>query len=240
MTDNDRGNKLDQRSLTWREAGVNRVLSSFICNAIDSMTTVVTSEYRLATTTTSHCKTTYTITGDGEITVDFTLTPGDNLPEIPEIGMLATLDDSFEKITWYGKGPYENYWDKEKGAKIGLYTGKVIDQYVPYLKPQECGNKTGVRWAFLSNDQQGVGLKISGLPNFEINALPYTPFELEEHDHAYKLPTSNKTVVRINYKQMGVGGDDSWGQKTHPEFTLFANRDYSYSFKLKGMFTNDI
>ncbi|MBO1513781.1 glycoside hydrolase family 2 TIM barrel-domain containing protein [Metabacillus bambusae] len=240
MTDNDRGNKLDQRSLTWREAGVNRVLSSFLIDEVDSMTTMVTSEYRLATTTTSHCKTTYTITGDGEVTVDFILTPGENLPEIPEIGMLATLDDSFEKITWYGKGPYENYWDKEKGAKIGLYTGKVIDQYVPYLKPQECGNKTGVRWAFLSNEQQGVGLKISGLPILELNALPYTPFELEEHDHAYKLPTSDKTVVRINYKQMGVGGDDSWGQKTHPEFTLFANRDYSYSFKLKGMFTKDI
>jgi beta-galactosidase len=108
--------------------------------------------------------------------------------------------------------------------------------HIPYLRPQECGNKTSVRWALVTN-LQGAGLKISGSPTVEVNALSYTPFELEEHDHGYKLPPSDKTVVRINYKQMGVGGDDSWGQKTHPEFTLYANRYYSYSFKIKGIAT---
>lgn len=144
------------------------------------------------------------------------------------------MDPSFDTITWYGKGPHENHWDKAKGAKIGLYSGKVVDQYVPYLRPQECGNKTEVRWAAITN-KAGTGLKVSGLPVVEVNALPYTPMELEAHDHGYKLPLSEKTVLRINDKQMGVGGDDSWGKKTHPEFTLFANRIYKYSFTIKGI-----
>ena len=238
MTDNDRGNKLLERSSLWREAGINKILTSFLVDVKNSSTTVITTEYSLLTVLSS-CKVVYTITGDGEITVDYELKPGKNLPEIPEVGMMTILDGSFDTITWYGKGPYESYWDKEKGAKIGLYTGKVKDQYVPYLRPQECGNKIGVRWALLSN-QQGVGIKISGCPTIEVNALPYTPFELEEHDHGYKLPPSDKTVLRINYKQMGVGGDDSWGQKTHPEFTLFANQCYSYTFKLKGIEVKDV
>ncbi|MFS0881451.1 glycoside hydrolase family 2 TIM barrel-domain containing protein [Metabacillus niabensis] len=237
MTDNDRGNKLHERSSVWREAGMNKVLTSFLVD-VENSATIITTAYSLPTTM-STCEIIYTITGDGEITVDYKLKPGKDLPEIPEVGMMTTLDGSFDTITWYGKGPYENYCDKEKGAKIGLYTGKVKEQYVPYLRPQECGNKTGVRWAVLSN-QQGVGLKISGIPTVEVNALLYTPFELEEHDHGYKLPQSAKTVIRINDLQMGVGGDDSWGQKTHPEFTLFADKCYSYSFKLKGIQIKDL
>ncbi|WP_121613396.1 glycoside hydrolase family 2 TIM barrel-domain containing protein [Mesobacillus foraminis] len=238
LTDNDRGNKLNERSSVWREAGMNKVLTSFIAETDSSSAAVVTTEFSMPTAMSS-CRIVYTITGEGEISVDYQLKPGNGLPEIPEIGMMAILDGQFDTITWYGKGPYENYWDKQTGAKIGIYTGKVKDQYVPYLRPQECGNKTDVRWALLSN-QQGTGLKISGSPTVEINALPYTPFELEEHDHGYKLPPSAKTVVRINYKQMGVGGDDSWGQKTHPEFTLFADRCYSYAFKIQGVHLKDM
>ncbi|MDQ0974769.1 hypothetical protein QFZ31_004647 [Neobacillus niacini] len=112
--------------------------------------------------------------------------------------------------------------------------GKVKDQYIPYLKPQECGNKTEVRWAAITNNE-GIGLMINGLPTVEVNALPYTPHEIEQHDHGYKLPEIDKVTLRINYKQMGVGGDDSWGAKTHPEFTLYANRTYTYCFTLKGI-----
>src|SRR5262249_52375352 len=120
------------------------------------------------------------------------------------------------------------------GAKLGLYEGFVADQFVPYLKPQECGNKTDVRFAFISNDD-GTGLFVRGDQPIELNALPYTPEELERHDHPHKLPPSDKTVLRINLGQMGVGGDNSWGAKTHPEFTLYANREYTYSFTLTGM-----
>ncbi|MBW8351786.1 DUF4981 domain-containing protein [Bacillus sp. IITD106] len=230
MTDNDRGNKLDERSATWREAGVNRKLETFLVEESDEGIVILV-KYSLPTIFKASTEIRYIVRDNGEIAVESTLTPGPDLPEIPEVGMLFTMDASFDNLKWYGKGPHENYIDKEKGAKIGLYEGKVKDQYVPYLKPQECGNKTDVRWATITNDK-GIGFKIAGLPTIELNVLPYTPFELEEASHSYKLQDSKKSVVRINDKQMGVGGDDSWGQKTHPEFTLYATQPYSYTFLL--------
>lgn len=191
-------------------------------------------EFVLPTTFSSICRVFYTVTGDGQIKVREELIPDERLPEIPEVGMMLIMDGSFENLKWYGKGPHESYWDRATGARTGVYTGKVREQLVPYLRPQECGNKTEVRWMALT-DQNGIGLMVSGAPTVEINALPYTPAELEENDHVYKLPKSSKVALRINYRQMGVGGDDSWGAKTHPEFTLFANRNYSYTFNIKGI-----
>jgi beta-galactosidase len=233
LIDNDRGSGLQDRSGTWREAGLTRKLQSFKYEITDCLVTI-TVMYKLPTTTVSTCTVRYIISGDGKVHIEQTLNPGENLSEIPEVGMLLTLDQAFKNIAWYGKGPHESYWDREKSAKIGIYSGIVTEQYIPYLKPQECGNKLGVRWATLTNES-GVGLKITGEPTVELNALPYTPFELEEHDYFYQLPESDQVVLRINHKQMGVGGDDSWGQKTHPEFTLYANQIYKYVYTLQGI-----
>ncbi|PTM59862.1 glycoside hydrolase family 2 TIM barrel-domain containing protein [Desmospora activa] len=237
MTDNDRGNNLPARSGTWREAGENRQLQSFAYERTTHTVTVVV-DYQLPTTTSSACRIQYLISGDGQIKVEHVLTPGANLPEIPAIGLLFTMDRAFNQLAWYGKGPHETYWDRSTGAKVGVYRGTVQDQYVPYLKPQECGNKTDVRWATIT-DHNGIGLKINGLPLVELNALSYTSSQLEEASHGYQLPQSDQVVVRINDKQMGVGGDDSWGARTHPEFTLYANRSYSYSFTLAGIEAKD-
>jgi beta-galactosidase len=234
-TDNDRGNNLQERCATWREAGKNRIFTLlYVESLVDRVQVEV--EYLLPTWTTSLCRVHYTVFGDGEIEVKAELIPGEKLPEIPEVGMMFVLSKEFDQISWYGKGPFENYWDRATGAKMGVYSGKVEEQFVPYLRPQECGNKTNVRWVQVTNDT-GTGLLITGMPELEINALPFTPTELEANDHVYKLPVSDKTVLRVNYRQMGVGGDDSWKAKTHPEFTLYANRTYSYSFTLKGINT---
>ncbi|QGQ99429.1 DUF4981 domain-containing protein [Paenibacillus psychroresistens] len=233
LVDNDRGNKLQERSGTWREAGSKRELSQFIWQATAS-SVIVRTQYVLPTTTASYCSITYTVHVNGEIAVHQDLVPGQQLAEIPEIGLLFNLDASFENLSWYGRGPHENYWDRATSARIGLYEGKVSEQMVPYLRPQECGNKTDVRYASLVNEA-GTGLELYGSPVFELNALPYTPFELEEHDHGYKLPKSDHIALRVNYKQMGVGGDDSWGAKTHPEFTLYANRTYTFEFQMRGI-----
>ncbi|AOZ94056.1 glycoside hydrolase family 2 TIM barrel-domain containing protein [Paenibacillus crassostreae] len=232
LTDNDRGNGHEQRSGTWRDAGVNRRLDHITYEIQDTMVKFEVT-YSLPTTTVSLCRLTYTVHGDGEVILDMLLDPGEGSPEIPEIGLLFTMDASYETLNWYGKGPHENQWDRNKGAAIGLYNGKVQGQWVPYLRPQECGNKTEVRYASIVNDQ-GVGLLIQGTPRFELNVLPYTPIEIEAHDHAYKLPKSDKSVVRVNYKQMGVGGDDSWGSRPHPEYRLPGNRIYNFSVSLKG------
>jgi beta-galactosidase len=233
ITDNDKGNMLQDRCEVWKHAGTVNQLKKL---SIESFSTKVdiTAEFILLALSPSLCKLRYEVLGSGEIIVSETLAPGENLPEIPEVGTVFTMDSAFENLTWYGNGPYENYWDKKKSAKTAIHEGKVEEQYVPYLKPQECGNKTEVRWASLTN-KNGVGLMIVGEPVFELNALPYSTTELEEADHSYKLPASDKVVVRVNHRQMGVGGDDSWGAKTHSEFTLYANKTYSYSYRLKGI-----
>lgn len=232
-TDNDKGSGLPIRCGTWRNCGRLRKLLDF-SKVIEKDKVHVTMHFELPTQQVSICKIGYSIYGDGLITVYQELLPGTNLPEIPEVGMLLILNKAFDHLRWYGKGPHENYWDRSLGAKVGIYSGKVKEQLTPYLRPQECGNKTEVRWARLTN-AQGMGLEIRGLPTVELSALPYTPYELEEADHIHKLPASDKIAVRVNYKQMGVGGDDSWGARTHPEFTLYTNKCYGYSYSIRGI-----
>ncbi|MBB3112983.1 beta-galactosidase [Paenibacillus phyllosphaerae] len=233
-TDNDRGNKHHERCAPWREASLNRQLRSLTWEALADRV-IVKAGYDLPTVPVSTCSIRYTIAASGEIEVQLTLVPGEGLPEIPEIGMLTAAAPTFELMEWYGNGPHESYWDREKSAKLGLHRSTVSEQFVPYLRPQECGNHTGVRHAVIQ-EPAGKGLRIAGVDQpIEWNVLGYTPFELEAYDHVHLLPEREKTVIRINHKQMGVGGDDSWGAQTHPQYTLQANRPYSYSFTLNGI-----
>jgi beta-galactosidase len=191
-------------------------------------------QYSLPTTATSLLSMIYTVSGDGEVNVYEELQPGAGLPEIPEIGILFQMPAEYDQVSWYGKGPDETYWDRQTGGKLGRYAGKVRDQMVSYIRPQECGNKMDVRHAAVTN-ALGEGLVLKGAPHFELNVLPYTPSELEAHDHIHLLPVSDKTVVRVNHKQTGVGGNDSWGQRPEKEYILYANQVYTHRFSLQGI-----
>jgi len=231
-TDNDRGNRMSERCAVWRDAARNKRLARLEWTA-DSGRCIVTAVHLLATEPVSIVTISYTIRQDGSIEIEQQLTPGGaKLPEMPEFGMMFVLDGSLDTIAWYGLGPHDNYWDRRTGARLGRYTGPVADQFVPYLRPQECGNKTDVRFALLTSSATGSGIRFDSPTVMEINALPWTPEELEASDHPYKLPVSAKTVLRVNDKQMGVGGDDSWGAPIHPEYTLPANRPYSLKFTI--------
>ncbi|REE70477.1 beta-galactosidase [Paenibacillus taihuensis] len=232
-TDNDRGNKHPERCATWRGAGEEKVLRELSYDVLADRV-IVQASYLLPTTSASACTVTYTVSGNGAIEVGLQLAPGADLPEIPEVGIMLVMDSAYGELEWYGKGPEESYWDRQSGVKLGLYKGQVADQIVPYLRPQECGNKMAVRRASITAATSGAGLQITGSPTFELNVLPYTPFELEAYDHAHLLPASDKTVVRINYRQMGVGGDDSWGALPHPQYLLQANMTYAFSFTIQG------
>lgn len=233
ITDNDRENGMPKRCGVWKNASESKILKRFEVNEFGERIEIE-AQYILSTIPESQCIVNYIIWGNGEIKLSENLIPNETLPEIPEVGMKLTMNKSFENLQWYGKGPFENYWDRNRGARLGEHSGKVSEQFVPYLKPQECGNKTEVRYASITSNE-GVGLFIKGEPAIELNVLHYTSEELEVSHHSYKLPESDKTVVRINYKQMGVGGDDTWGARTHDEFTLFANRNYYYSYTIKGI-----
>jgi beta-galactosidase len=234
-TDNDVGNGMPERCATWRRASQERTVKQVQVSAISDSHLRIDVDSSFPTEPPSSGTVSYAIYGNGDIMVQSTLTPGsDGLPEIPVIGMLLTLPPEFENVTWYGRGPFENYWDRKTGADVGVYTGTVDDMFVPYIKPQETGNRTDVRWAALTN-RTGLGFLIVGAPTVEIGALHFTPWELEQKGHLYKLDRSDDITLRVCYHQMGLGGDDSWGARTHPEFTLFANRPYTYAYRLSPL-----
>jgi beta-galactosidase len=150
--------------------------------------------------------------------------------------MTMTLPVEFDNMEWYGRGPHESYWDRKTGAAVGLYRGSVMEQYHPYVRPQENGNKTDTRWVALTN-AQGIGLLAVGMPLLNVSAHHFT---IEDFDpglekrqrHTFHLEKQDLVTLNLDHRQMGVGGDTSWGARTHPEYTLPV-RAYSYSMRLR-------
>jgi beta-galactosidase len=229
---NDRGNGMPDRCAAWRNASLNRAVTGISSKQISVNHIQVIVNFYYPTSAASTGSIIYDINGDGNIIVSYTLVPGSSeLPEIPEIGMLCKIPAEFSNVTWYGRGPHENYWDRKTASYIDEYKTTVDSMFVSYIRPQETGNRTDVRWIALTNSS-GVGLMAVGAPVIEFNALQYTPWELESKTHPYELTKSSSIVLRLNYHQMGVGGDNSWGAKPHPEFTLYSNKVYTYHFRL--------
>ncbi len=157
------------------------------------------------------------------------------LPEIPRIGMFFRLPGAMKNIEWYGRGPHENYQDRKGSAFIGSYTSSVAQQYTPYIRPQENGYKTETRWMALTDDK-GNGLLVEGLDEFSFSALPFDIKQLDysqsQNRHTVNLTPSGFTDLYVDFKQMGVGGDDSWGAYPYPQYMLpFASYKYSFHWK---------
>jgi beta-galactosidase len=178
-------------------------------------------------------QTTYLVRGDGEILVEARFNPEkSDLPKLPRLGMQMVMPAGFNRISWLGPGPQETYSDR-KDARVGLYSGTVRDQfYRDYVEPGESGNKVDVRWVAITN-QKGVGLLAVGQPLLSVNALHHTAADLQAAEHPYELPQRDITVLNLDWKQQGVGGDDSWGAWPHNEF-LIPCQEYTYSFRLRA------
>lgn len=240
-TDNDNGNRMPHRYSQWKLASLYQSLSDpegklQIENPtleVDSTSAVVTYTCFLLTKPASHCTLRYQVYGDGTISVTLAYDPVKELKDMPEFGVSFKIDADYENLEWYGYGPAENYCDRNKGARLGIFRNKVADNLSKYLVPQECGNKTGVRYARIT-DNTGRGLEISG-ENMNFSALPYTPHELENAKHPYELPPVHYTVLRASSMQMGVAGDDSWGAQTHEEYLLDVSQKMEFTFHIKGI-----
>jgi beta-galactosidase len=175
----------------------------------------------------------YTIYGNGDVIVESSFDPhGLRLPDLPRFGMQMAIPDEFDKLTWYGRGPHENYWDRNTGAAVNLYSLSVSGDVCPYVRPQEYGNRTDVRWLTLTNEQ-GAGLLAVGIPLLSTSAWPHTMADLERAMHPNELPPRDTITLNLDYKQMGVGGDDGWGARPHPEYSLPC-QPYRYRFRLRG------
>lgn len=155
--------------------------------------------------------------------------------EIPRFGVRFALPGNFKNLEWFGRGPHENYCDRNSSAFVDLHQSNVGEQYFPYIRPQENGYKTDLRWLTLTNDS-GNGLLVDGRPLFSGSALHNSIEDFDQgtkqnYRHTIDIVPQNKVFVTIDLMQMGVGGDDSWGAMPHPQYLLPA-QDYSFKFRL--------
>ena len=194
---------------------------------------VVTYRYQLPTKPAAECELSYQVYGDGTVKTTLSYEPVAGLGDMPEFGVILKMDADFDNLEWYGNGPAETYADRMRGAKVGLYRNKAADNMARYMVPQECGTKTAVRYAKVTDDK-GRGMLFVG-DKMYFSALPYTPHELENAAHPHELPEVHYTVIRAAMAQMGVGGDDSWGARPHEEYLISVDRKLEFSFYFKGI-----
>ena len=236
--DNDRGCSMPQRYAQWKIASLyvtGQYEGAPLFPEVEQRphSVRITYDYVMPTQPQSACRLSYEVFGDGTVLTALSYEAVEGLPDMPEFGMLFKLSADYDRFSFYGLGPEENYADRQRGARLGIYEKSVEENLARYLVPQDCGNRCGVRWVRVT-DRRGRGLEFFG-DELSVNVLPYTPHELENAAHAYELPPVHHTVVRIALQQMGVGGDNSWGARTHPEYLLPAERDLVLRFGFRGV-----
>lgn len=247
-TDNDYGNGMNIRMADWKEAGKKAILKSALAKQPEMNLVVVSFIYeipgndgrKIATFTSD-----YQINGSGVVTVRNTFAKSDkSLVGIPRVGMQMQMPVEFGNITWFGRGPQENYADRKTAAFTGLYESTVSEQYFPYVRPQENGYRSDVRWLVITNGD-GFGMRIEGEPLFCFAALNqlHDDFESDGNLAGYRADakSANRHIddvkprdlvaLNIDYGQMGLGGDDSWGAPVHPEYCMLKDK-YEYSFRI--------
>lgn len=248
-TDNDFGSNLPERCGIWKDAGKNARLVSSRFVQPDHRSAVYDVGFALSDSSGLFASVglRFKIHGSGDIMVEYNFEKRrDSLPEIPRIGLNLVLRREFDKVKWYGRGPGESYWDRKSASYIGLYKYNVSDLYTPYIRPQENGYRSEVRWLSLSNGK-GQGLLIIGEPLVCFSALhnkceDFTSLQ-RNYDESLKNPAQynrhttdvvprDLVSLNIDLGQMGVGGDNSWGAQTHPEYRIEGN-SYQYRFRLK-------
>ena len=244
-TDNDCGNLMQMRYAQWKIASMYLSHKEYRKGAYGPSnlpqaeetdhSVKVTFTYLMPTTPASECQLTYEVFGDGKVKTTLTYDPVKELGDMPEFGVIFKFNADYDNVQWYGLGEAETYADRKKGAKLGIYQNKIVDNIARYMVPQECGAKEEVRWAKVT-DRKGRGMYFEMAEEpMMFSALPYTPHEMENAMHPYELPQIHYTVVRVAKGQMGIGGDDSWGAYTHQEYLLNTDGKMEFSFSFKGI-----
>jgi beta-galactosidase/beta-glucuronidase len=153
------------------------------------------------------------------------------LPPLPRFGMQFKMPDTYNQFKWYGRGPHECYIDRKESGKLDIYDGTVEEQFVPYISPQENGNKADVRWAALTNPS-GVGLLIVGLPLLNTSVHHYDTEDLTETKHVHQLTRRNETIVNLDQEQSGIGNESAGYAPTLPSYLMEpAERTFTYRLK---------
>jgi len=245
-TDNDLGNGMDKWAKVWQSASYNYNAKLIVKPVVKDQYVNYKVQYQLPNNEASVIVN-YSLDGSGNLNVNYSFKPTKkDLPNIPRVGMYLTLNKKFTDVSWYGKGPKESYWDRKTGQKLGIYSGKVNDQFHVYSRPQETGNKTDVRWIQVAS--KGIRLKVTSQRLLNASVWPFHMKELDFNSeegaqsasglvpvtkkHGADIKIGNTVQWNIDMQQMGVGGDTSWGRLVHKEYTIPANKTYTYSFTI--------
>ena len=233
-TDNDFGADLQKKLINWKRASHNYTLLGFNIDSSDNKNIRLNMHYSLPDVY-AYLDISYELNGDGmmKVTESFHADSSKQEPMMFKFGMQMMLPKNYDQMEWYGCGPSENYWDRKDAAFVGLYKMSVRDQFHPYLRPQETGNKTDVRWVKLT-DKNGKGLLIAGDTVLNISARHFLDKDLDDglekhNSHAGELKERDMTVLNIDLQQTGVGGINSWGTWPLKQYRM-NYQDYSYSF----------
>nr|WP_263323627.1 glycoside hydrolase family 2 TIM barrel-domain containing protein [Neobacillus sp. Marseille-Q6967] len=231
-TDNDRGYSQSFHSGLWYAASLARkCVDISIEEKSDKVSIIFT--YKLSIHNAVEVKVGYTVYADGSVRVKSNYLGTEGLPQMPIFAVSFKVPADYDQLEWYAMGPEENYCDRSRGARLGIFKNQVKDNVSGYVMPQESGNRTGVRRVSVTN-RNGQGIKILSVGEpLECSLSPYTAFELENAQHIYELPNVHYTVVTVAGKQMGVGGDDSWGAPVHDEFLIQADQDMEFEFLIQ-------
>jgi beta-galactosidase len=152
------------------------------------------------------CNYVYSVKGDGEIVLNTSVIPQGKLPDwLPKIGIQMVIPQEFQNMVWYGRGPFETYPDRKTGAKIGIYETKISAHYVPYLVPQDYGNKSDVRWLTITNEE-GIGFFINGVEQLNISAQEYSMDNLTRAMYPFQLIKQDGITINLDHRVTGVGG----------------------------------
>jgi beta-galactosidase len=241
-TDNDFGNGMPRRQRVWRRAGPDRHLERIVARQ-DGRGRVTVEIAESLHAGGARLFTTWAVYGSGDIVMRQRFVPGDtSLPDLPRLGLRLTMPAGFDSVAWFGRGPQENYWDRKTGAAVGLYRSAAADLYHPYGRPQETGTRSDVRWMAVS-DAAGTGLLAVGAPLLEASALNVLQGDLDEgqakvNRHPTDVRRRPLTELRLDWHQMGVGGDNSWGAMQHAQYRL-PSKVYEWGVRLRPFARGD-
>lgn len=258
-TDNDFGNQMQAKNIEWKKASLFMSVATMTSKALEDGSVQVTITYNLPGVDTTF-ESEYTILGNGVIQITNTLNETEYTADIPRIGMRMQMPKAYENMTFFGRGPWENYQDRKAAAFIDVYESKVRDQYVPYVRPQENGYKVDVRWTAFADSQdngllvvaknqlQGLGISALHVPNEDFDATVGIEYSYDQPlDEEFKtdgMPQINvskhindikeQDLVQLNIDlgQRGVAGDNSWGAKPMEKYQMKGNAKHVYSFYL--------
>lgn len=232
-TDNDVGCRMYEKCKPWFQATDNQIIKSIKAEKKDE-NTIHISVNTLLPDAKSELNCDYFIQGNGTIKICNNLISDSLQPFIPRLGMTFQMPSNITNVEWFGRGPFENYSDRKAAAFVGRYSSSIDSMYIPYARPQETGYRTNVRWVKLINNK-GVGISISGKPDLGFSALPYTYDDLKGFEHKGKhgllLDKRNLVEVNIDYKQSGVGGDDSWWTWPMEKYLIKAG-NYNWEYEI--------